>query len=69
MEREKKGPSTLYVYDERVGQIFAGYVITEGEKKRSVILSLIGPSIYNLIRELIAPTKPGDASFENLLKT
>ena len=56
-------------YVERVGHFFSANAITEGAKKRSIFLSLIGPSTYKLLRNLLAPTKPGDMAYEDLVKT
>ena len=37
--------------------------------KQLVFLSLIGPSTYKLLSNLLAPTKPGDMSYNDLVKT
>jgi len=39
------------------------------EKKRAVLLTLIGPATYKLLSNLIAPQKPGEVEYSSLVKT
>ena len=54
-------------YVERLGHFFAANSITTEEKKRSVFLSVIGPTPYKLLRNLVAPEKPADKKFHDLV--
>ena len=40
--------------------------ITDESKKRSVLLSVIGPSAYKLVKSLVAPAKPKEKAFKEL---
>ncbi len=54
-------------YVERLNHFFAANDLTGAEKKRSVFLSVIGPSAYKVLRSVISPAKPGEKSFEELV--
>ena len=59
-------------YIERLEHYFTANAITDNGKKRAVLLSLCGAKTYKLIRNLVAPGKPTDKFFAelvNLLKT
>lgn len=56
-------------YVERLGHFFHANGIDDDDKKRSVFLSVIGPSAYKLLRSLLSPEKPGDKSFKSLTET
>ena len=55
------------VYAERLDQFFAANEIS-GEKKVSVFLTVIGSKAYTLLRNLLAPTKPADKSYKDLVE-
>ena len=55
-------------YVERIEHFFVANGITTGDKKRATFLSLIGPSTYKLVRSLVAPTKPGEKSYTDLVE-
>ena len=55
-------------YIERLNHFFKANAITTNEQKQSVFLSVIGPNAYKLLRSLVAPEKPGDKSFKDLVK-
>ena len=55
-------------YAERLGHFFEANVIDDGDKKRSVFLAVIGPVAYKLLRNLVSPAKPGDKSYEELVR-
>ena len=42
--------------------------ITDGEKKRAVFLSVIGPKACKLFGSLIAPAKPGEKTYRELVE-
>ena len=54
-------------YVERLGHFFAANDIESAEKKRSVFLAVVGPTTYRLLHNLLAPAKPGDSSYEELV--
>ena len=37
--------------------------ITDGDRKRAVFLSVIGPKAYKLLTSLLAPIKPEEKSY------
>ncbi len=51
-------------YIERLGHFFAANGITSADRKRSILLTVIGPATYKLLRNLVAPEKPGTRSYE-----
>ena len=53
-------------YTERLQQYFEANG-TKKERQRAVLLSVVGPATYQLIRNLIAPEKPTDKSFEEIV--
>ena len=52
----------------RLERYFLANDVTTAEKQRAILLSESGPSIYSLIRSLVAPEKPTDKSFQQLVK-
>ena len=54
-------------YVERLEFFFQANSITDGAKKRAILLSSCGPEPYNLFRGLCAPGKPADKSFQELV--
>lgn len=52
---------------EHLEYFFAANGVTGDEKKRSVLLSVMGPSSYKLLRSLVSPAKPGKKSYEELV--
>ena len=55
-------------YVERVNHFFKANSITGNEQKQAVFLSVIGPSTYKLLKSLLAPEKPGDKPYKDLVK-
>ena len=55
-------------YEERLGHFFAANGVESAEKKRSIFLSVVGAATYKLLRSLVAPAKPGDKTYEELVK-
>ena len=53
-------------YTERMEQYFIANDIKD-EKRRAFLLSVCGPSLYQLIKDLVAPGKPSEQSFEQLV--
>ena len=51
-------------YVECLTHFFLANGIDEAEKKRAVFLSVIGPAAYKLLRNLLAPAKPGEKAYD-----
>ena len=56
-------------YVERLGHFFTANGITTADRKKAVLLTVIGPTTYQLLRSLIAPDKPGNQSYANIVET
>ena len=56
-------------YVDRLGHFLDANGITDEGKKRSVFLTVIGPAAYRLLISLIAPAKPGEKGYDDLVKT
>ena len=54
-------------YEERLGHFFTANGIIE-EQKRAVLLTVIGPTTYKVLRNLISPKRRGEVGFSELLK-
>ena len=55
------------LYVERLEHVFVANGITDGAKKRTVFLSVIGASNYKLLSSLVAPAKPGEKEYSALV--
>ena len=55
-------------YIERLEQFFTATDVATNEKKRAILLSGFGPYAYRLIQSLVLPAKPGNKSFDELVK-
>ena len=53
---------------ERTEQFFIANGITDDAKKIAVLLTVIGGKAYALLRNLLAPAKPAEKSFDVLVK-
>lgn len=47
-------------------QYFEANEITDGKKKRAILLSVFGIKTYGLIRDLLQPKKPGEAEVKEI---
>ena len=54
-------------YSERGEFFFQANGITDVSKKRATLLAIIGPSAYKLLRSLVAPTKPDEKTYDELV--
>ena len=54
-------------YSERLELYFVANGIEDATKRQAILLSVCGPSTYQLIRDLLSPTKPTDKSFAELV--
>ena len=55
-------------YVERLEQYFVANAVTEEGKKRAILLSACGAPTYRLIRSLVAPTKPGEKAYGDIIQ-
>jgi hypothetical protein len=55
-------------YTERMEQYFVANEVTDPSKQRGILLSVCGASTYQLVRNLVAPNKPSDRSFAEIVK-
>ena len=55
-------------YTERLQQYFTANDVRTAEKQRAILLSGCGASTYQLIRNLVAPAKPVDHTFAEIVK-
>ena len=62
--REKEAWSQ---YIEWFGYFFEANIIDDGDRKRAVFLSVIGATTYRTLRSLVAPAKPGEKQFQDLV--
>ena len=56
-------------YVERLNQYFLANGIEELSKKRAMFITLIGTETYSLLRNLLAPRKPFDVAYNDLVRT
>ena len=63
----EEGKEDWTQYIERLEHFFVANSATDNDKKRSILLTVMGPSAYKLLRSLMSPAKPGDKSFEELV--
>ena len=55
-------------YTEHLCEYFIANDVKADNKKKAILLSVVGAATYQLIRNLSAPGKPADKSFEDLTK-
>ena len=55
-------------YTERLQQYFTANDIDAGAKQRAILLSSCGAETYQIIRNLVAPQKPADKTFKQLVE-
>ena len=58
----------MYIYSERLDQFLVANGVVDDAKKVAVFLTVIGGRAYALLRNLLAPTKPADKSYGELVK-
>ena len=54
-------------YAERIQHYFAANGVTDAERKSAIFLSVIGPRAYKLLSSLVAPSKPGEKTYDELV--
>ena len=55
-------------YVERLDCFFVANGITEAVKKRAILLTVVGPATYKLLRNLVAPAKPDEKTYKELVE-
>ena len=55
-------------YAERLQHFMDANGITDEDRKRAVFLTVIGPKAYKLLASLVAPAKPGEKAYGDLVK-
>ena len=55
-------------YVKRVDHFFAANEITDAGRKKLAFWAVIGPTTYTLVRNLVSPAKPGEKSYDKLIK-
>ena len=55
-------------YAERLEFYFTVNEVKEADKQRAVLFSVCGAATYKLIKNLLVPAKPADASFKDIVK-
>ena len=56
------------VYTKQLDQFLVANGVADGTKKVAVFLTIIGGRAYAMLRNLLAPTKPSDKSYSELVK-
>lgn len=54
-------------YTEILEQFFEANEINERDRKKAILISVVGASTYSLMRNLLSPDKPKDKSFQELV--
>ena len=55
-------------YSKRLLEYFTANDVDGADKKRAILISVVGAQTYQLIRNLVAPGKPTEQSFADLVK-
>ena len=55
-------------YVERVEQYFIANGINDADKKKGTLLTVIGSEAYRLLRNLVAPAKPAEKTFAEIVE-
>ena len=55
-------------YEECLQQYFVANDVKDAEKQRAILLSMCGQSTYKMIRNLVAPMKPGECEYKTILE-
>ena len=68
IEEFREGKEEWLQYIERLEHYFVANDVTTAARKQAVLLTVIGPDAYKLLRNLVAPAKPGDKSYDELVR-
>ena len=64
----EEGQEEWRQYVERLEQYSIANGVKNATKKRAIFLSTIGPKTYKLLGSLVAPSTPGEKSYDDLVK-
>ena len=59
---------TWSLYSERLGHYFIANDIVDADKKKAILLTICGPSTYQLLKSLLQPETPNDKSYVQLVE-
>ena len=54
-------------YVERLEEFYVANGIDDAARKRAILNSTVGADTFKLIRDLLSPTEPKDATFDNIV--
>ena len=54
-------------YLDRLEEYFIANDIQNGQRKRAILSSTVGPETFKLICDLLAPTKPKDSTYDDIV--
>lgn len=54
-------------YSEILEQFFVANVIEDESKKRAILISVVGPQTYSMMRNLLSPAKPSEKTYLQLV--
>ena len=69
VEHFQLGADDWEQYTERLQQYFIANGISDDSKKLATFLTVIGPSAYALLSNLVAPEKPASKTYDELVAT
>jgi len=55
-------------YAERSEFYFTANDVKKADKQRGILFSICGTATYQFIKNLLAPSKPAEATFKNIVK-
>ncbi|XP_033637865.1 uncharacterized protein K02A2.6-like [Asterias rubens] len=65
--QDEKDSEAWPLYVERLKQFFEANDVEDAGKQRAILLSVCGADTYKLISSLVAPEKPGEKTFDELI--
>ena len=68
LDEFNEGQEEWRSYIERVDHYFTANDVVDADKKRAIYLSACGAQTYKLVRSLVAPQKPTEFSYSELVK-
>ena len=68
LEQFHMGQEGWESYKECLQQYFVANDIAEADKQRAILLSACGQSTYKVLRNLVAPKKPGECAYKDILE-
>lgn len=54
-------------YVERLQQFFLANGITDKDKQRGILLTVVGAATYKVLRNILSPAKPGEKTYDELV--